>query len=153
MSRLGSILLFCFFKDKLMLWAFLAFRLGYKIQGSYSLEFMKKSWNLSSNFLEMEIVWKIEIKCAKIGKSLEFFLKATTSALLVMFFFSFCSNFIQSRPLVCSTSTPWKRLFVHRFNVCIDHLFDNFESGKRNYCFGKKSGNSLGSLIPNLYEP
>ena len=64
-----------------MLWAVLAFKLGYKIQGSYSLEFMKKSWNLSSNFPEMEIVWKIEIKCAKIVKSLEFFLKATTSAL------------------------------------------------------------------------
>ena len=61
-----------------MLWAVLAFKLGYKIQGSYSLEFMK---NLSSNFPEMEIVWKIEIKCAKIVKSVEFFLKATTSAL------------------------------------------------------------------------
>ena len=28
----------------------------------------------------------------------------------------------------------------------IDHLFDNLVSGKRNYCFGKRSGK-------NLYEP
>ena len=29
------------------------------------------------------------------------------------------------------------------FEVSIDHLFDDLESGKRNYCFGKKSGKSL----------
>ena len=27
--------------------------------------------------------------------------------------------------------------------VSIDHLFDNLESGKKNYCFGKRSGKSL----------
>ena len=27
--------------------------------------------------------------------------------------------------------------------VSFDHLFDDLESGKRNYCFGKKSGKSL----------
>ena len=32
--------------------------------------------------------------------------------------------------------------------VSIDHLFDNLESGKKkNYCFGKKSGKSLGFWI------
>ena len=29
------------------------------------------------------------------------------------------------------------------YKVSIDHLFDNLESGKRNNCFGKKSGKSL----------
>ena len=28
------------------------------------------------------------------------------------------------------------------FKVSIDHLFDDLESGKRNYCFGKKAGQS-----------
>ena len=31
-----------------------------------------------------------------------------------------------------------KALFLH-FKVYVDHLFDNLKSGKRNYCFGKKS--------------
>ena len=37
-----------------------------------------------------------------------------------------------------------KALFL-RFSRCllITDLFDNLESGKRNYCFGKKSGKSL----------
>ena len=42
-----------------------------------SLEFLKKSWNLSSNFLDLEKVWKIEMKSTKI----EFLFKATTKAL------------------------------------------------------------------------
>ena len=29
------------------------------------------------------------------------------------------------------------------FKVSVDQLFDNLESGKRNYCFGKTSGKSL----------
>ena len=33
------------------------------------------------------------------------------------------------------------------FKVSFDHVFDNLESGKRNYCFGKKSGKSLGFWI------
>ena len=32
-----------------------------------------------------------------------------------------------------------KALFLG-FKVCFDHLFDNLESGKRSYCFVKKSG-------------
>ena len=53
-----------------------------------SLEFLKKSWNLPSNF------------------------------------------------------QTWKKL-LRFFKVCIDHLFGNLESRKRNYCYGKKSGESL----------
>ena len=37
-----------------------------------------------------------------------------------------------------------ERSFVPVFlKVSVDHLFDNLESGKRNYCFGKKSRKSL----------
>ena len=33
---------------------------------------------------------------------------------------------------------------VHAFlKVSFDHLFDDLKSGKRSYCFGKKSGKSL----------
>ena len=45
-----------------------------------SLEFLKKSWNLSSNFSDLEKVWKMEVKSGKMVKSLDFFFKATTSA-------------------------------------------------------------------------
>ena len=41
-----------------------------------------------------------------------------------------------------------KSFVLSFFKVCIDQLFDNLESGKRNYCFGK----SLEKVV-NLYEP
>ena len=56
------------------------------------------------------------------AKRLGYFFKATTSALLVFFV------------LVKSYSIS----FLASFKVSTDHLFDNLESGKRNYCFGKK---------------
>ena len=52
----------------------------------------------------------------------------------------FWSDLIQSRHYVCSAS--WKKLcswiFLKKRKVCIDHLFNNLESGKINYCFGTK---------------
>ena len=36
-----------------------------------------------------------------------------------------------------------EKRFVPALLWSIDHLFDNFESGKKKYCFGKKSGKSL----------
>lgn len=33
-----------------------------------------------------------------------------------------------------------KALFLPFLEVSIDHLFDNLESGKKNYYFGKKAG-------------
>ena len=36
-----------------------------------------------------------------------------------------------------------KRLVSAFFHVSIDYLFDNLESGKRNYCLGKTFGKSL----------
>ena len=41
-----------------------------------SLEFLKKSWNLSSNFSDLEKVWKIEVKSGKMVKSLDFFFQS-----------------------------------------------------------------------------
>ena len=49
-----------------------------------------------------------------------------------MKFFSFWSNLIQS-----CMDVREKALFLCFFKVSIDHLFDNLESGKVNYCFGK----------------
>ena len=39
------------------------------------------------------------------------------------------------------------------FKVSVDQLFDNPESGKRNYRFGKKSRKILNFGSKNLYEP
>ena len=41
---------------------------GRKTGSVQSLEFLKKSWNLSSNFLDLEKFWKIEIKSGKMVK-------------------------------------------------------------------------------------
>ena len=58
--------------------------------------------------------------------------------------------------------SPVRLQCVHReksfvtalFKVCIDHLFDNLESGKRNYCFGKKSLEKVLNFgLNNLHEP
>ena len=58
--------------------------------------------------------------------------------------------------------SPVRLQCVHReksyvtafFKVCIDHLFDNLESGKRNYCFGKKSLEKVLNFgLQNLHEP
>ena len=38
---------------------------------------------------------------------------------------------------------PEKSFVPAFFKVCIEHLFDNLESGKKNYCFGKRSGKNL----------
>ena len=41
---------------------------GRKTGSAQSLEFLKKSRNLSSNFLDLEKFWKIEIKSGKMVK-------------------------------------------------------------------------------------
>ena len=68
-----------------------------------SLEFLKKSWNLSSNFLDLEKVWKMRWSLRK----LRFFFQSYNKC-FISEFFSLLSNLIQSRPYVCST--PWKKL-------------------------------------------
>ena len=102
-----------------------------------SLEFLRKSWNLPSSFLDVKKVWKMEIKCGKMVKSLEFFFRQSYKKCFISEVFSFWSNLIRSQPYVCSSS--WKKLCSCILKVSIDHLFQNLESGKRKYFFGKKS--------------
>ena len=61
----------------------------------------KKSWNLPSNFPDLEKVWKMEKKSGKmVNDGLEFFFKATTSALEVNLFRFVQILFIQINPYV-----------------------------------------------------
>ena len=70
--------------------------------GSYSLEFVKKSWDWPGNFPNLEKVCKIEISSGKIC----FFLKL--QQVPYKWFFFRCSNLSQSHTFVCSA--PWKKL-------------------------------------------
>ena len=68
------------------------------------------------------------------------------------FFFVLFKSYLISP--VCLQPSTKKALFFASFKVSTDHLFDNLESGKRNYCFGKKVCKKSGILDPkNLYEP
>ena len=119
--------------------------LGTKMCGIMHATFvgLVQSWNLSSNFPELEEVWKMEIKSGKMVKNLEYFFKSYNKC-SISEFFSFWSNHTQSRVYVCSTS--WKKLCSCVFKVPIDHLFDNLESGKseiKKLLWQKKSGKNL----------
>ena len=55
--------------------------------------------------------------------------------------------------LACTFSAHHEKSFVpESFKVSIDHVFDYLESGKRKYCFVKKSGNSLEFWIPKSVQ-
>ena len=84
-----------------------------------SLEFLKMSSNLPSNFPDLEKVWKIEVKSWKLVKSLDIFFFFES-------FFLFWSNLIQSHPYDAGHQ---QKSFVPA-KVSIDHLFDNLESRK-----------------------
>ena len=76
-----------------------------------SLEFLKKSWNLPSNFPDVEkSLENREIKSTKMVKSLEFFFKGTASALQKIFFF--LPNLFQSHPIFAAHENiaQWKEL-------------------------------------------
>ena len=47
----------------------------------------------------------------------------------------------------------YEKSFLRFLKVSIDHLIDNLESGKRNYCFGKSLENVWKFGNKNLYEP
>ena len=106
----------------------------------------KKSWNVLSNFSEPEKglengdkVWKNS------RKSLIFFSKLQQLVLYKWFFFVLVKSYSIS-PVCLQPIMVMKKAFLFlRFLRCllINDLFDNFESGKRNYCFVKKSGKSL----------
>ena len=105
-----------------------------------SCEFLKKSWNLASNLPDLEKVWKMEIKFGKRSKVVSFSFCNFKSEICFVLVRSY------SISTLCLQCIVKKISFLHFFKkwkVCIDHLFDNLESGKINYCFGKKSGKSL----------
>ena len=66
---------------------------------------------------------------------------------VLFFLLSFWSNLIQSRLYVCIVKTSFVPAF---FKVCINHLFENLESGKRNDCFGKKVSEKSRILDPKI---
>ena len=63
---------------------------------------------------------------------------------MIEFFFVLVKSYSISPVCFQPTCIMKKSLFL-RFlrSLLITDLFDNLESGKRNYCFGKKSGKSL----------
>ena len=105
-----------------------------------SLEFLKKSRDLPSNFPDLEKVWKIEINYGENGKSLK-----------LLFFFllfqSFKKCFIRelvfvlvksySTSPVCLQCTTRKALFVRFLRLLLITYLLNLESGKRSYFLGK----------------
>ena len=96
-----------------------------------SLEFLKKSWNLPSNFSDLEKVWEVELKSWKNGKkSLRFFKVTCTLSALQMRCFCVCVLVKSySFSLVCLQCIMEKALFFHSFS--------NLEYGKGSYCIGK----------------
>jgi len=83
----------------------------------------------------------MEMVSGKVVKSLEF-------SCLQSYDMCFISNFFRFGQILFNLALTFaahlEKDFVPSFpKVCIDHLFDNLESGKRKYCFGKKSAKSL----------
>ena len=76
-------------------------------------------------------------------KSRELYFKATKLLYKSELFFVLVRSYSLSVMYVCSAYE--KKLCSCFFKVTIDHLFDNL--GKRNYCFGKKSGNSVELIL------
>ena len=107
-----------------------------------SLEFVKKAWNLLSNFPDLEKVWKIEVKSRKNGKkSLSLFYLELQQAL---YKWNFCRFSLIVFNLARMLAAHHERSFVAAFfKVSLDHLLDNLASEKRYYSFGTKSGKSL----------
>ena len=73
-----------------------------------SFEFLKNSWNVISNFSDLEKVWKTEMKSSKMVKCLEGFFFWKLQQVLSKWNFFVWSNLIQSYLYVCSES--WKKL-------------------------------------------
>ena len=96
-----------------------------------------ESWNLPSNFPDLEKVWKME---RKFGRWSWFFLSQLQKVLYEYNFFLLVKSYSISP--VHLQGIMKKALFLLLLGFYWSH-FDNLESGKRKYCFGKKSGKSL----------
>ena len=94
---------------------------------------IKKSCNLSSNFPDLEIVWKMGIKS--------------------WVFFSKLQQVLLKWNLVCIFAEYEKGFVPAFFKVFINHLFDNLESGKRDYCLEKSMEKVLNFGSKILYKP
>ena len=116
-----------------------------------SLEFLKKSWNLPSNFPDLEKVSKIEIESGKNGK--KFFWKV--QQVLLHWNFSLV-GLVKSYLIspVCLQCILDKALFVPflRSPLMLTY-FDNLEFRKRNYSFAKSLEKILNFGSKNLYKP
>ena len=114
--------------------------------------FVKSLEMCSAIFQNLKKVWKMEIKSGKIVESLEFFsfFQSYSNLVLYKWFFLFWWNLIQFLWYVCSLSSVMKKVLFLRFlrSLLINDLFDNLESGKRNYCFVKKN---LKKSLENIF--
>ena len=109
-----------------------------------SLEFLKKYWHLSCNFPDLGKVWKTETKTWKMGKS---------QVQQVLYkWICFCFGQILFN-LAGTFEAHYEKSFLRFLKVSIDHLIDNLESGKRNYCSGKSLEKVLKFGNKNLYKP
>ena len=67
---------------------------------------------------------------------------------------TFCFVLVKWLNLPRTFAVYHEKSFVPTFlKVYIDHLFDNLESGKRNYCFGKSLEKALNFGSKYLYKP
>ena len=112
-----------------------------------SLEFLKKSWNLSSKFPDLEKVWKIERKSWKTIKSQGFFFESYNKCFIKDIFFVLLKSY--SVFSACMFAVHHKKSFVPAVFLRSRII----TTGKRNYCFGKSLGKVLNFASKNLYEP
>ena len=93
---------------------------------------LEKVLKFAQHFPDLGKVWKIEEKSWKNGKKSCVFLKAVQEVLQKWFFFRV------GQILFNLAGMSWKKLCsCVFFKVSFDQLFDNLESGKIYYCFGK----------------
>ena len=105
---------------------------------------MKKSWNLPSSFLNLEKVWKMEIKSGKMVKSLEFF-------------FQSYNKFIRHKVIFCfvlvksySVSTVW---WKELYSCIFKGLYWSPSLEKEIIVLEKRLEKVLNFGSKNLYEP
>ena len=130
-----------------------------------SLELLKKSWNLQSNFPDVEEC-KIEMKSGKMVKSRSFYPELKSYSILSVIK-KFNHRMRSCRTLLCfALHRGYCTFEVHReksflvpafFKVSVDHLFDNLESGNfgsKNHTIPKEEGLvvSFSPLNSNCYN-
>ena len=116
----------------------------YKTQGSYRA-------SIFSNFPDLKKVSKMEIKSEKIVKKscIEFFSKLQQIVLYKWHVFVLVKSYLIS-PVCLQPIMKKSCSCVFLRSLLITDLFYNLdESGKRDYCFGKKSGKVL-NLFPGI---